>query len=234
MYETRFLPLNLQFFADDAGDNDNNGGSEEGGQGDGQQTPGEQNGDAGNTGDSGEKTFTQTQLNSFLANERRGTESNVLKQLGDFESLDDAKAALQRLKDIEDSQKTEAQKMADSLKDYETKYNNVSSENESLKAQIAALKVGIPDESMEDVVALAEKYVSDDVDLTAAIEKVVEKYPHFKEQQQKQEPPRWTNGKHEKPQLSDVEALEEQMENAKTLPERVALRNKIAELKAKG
>ncbi|MER1249761.1 hypothetical protein NQS42_18225 [Bacillus sp. C10(2022)] len=234
MYETRFLPLNLQFFADDAGDNDNNSSSGEGGQGDGQQIPGEQNGDAANTGDSGEKTLPQSKVNSLVADERRNTQASVLKQLGDFESIEQAKEWAQKMRDLEDSQKTEEQKRDERLQEFETQTENLSKENQSLKAQVAALKVGIPDESMEDVIALAEKYVSDDVDLTAAIEKVVEKYPHFKEQQQKQAPPRWTNGNHEKPQLSDVEALEEQLKNAKTLPERVALRNKLTELKAKG
>ncbi|MCY8345039.1 hypothetical protein MOC74_06085 [Bacillus haynesii] len=201
MYETHFLPLNLQFFADGAAE----GGSGEGGQGDGQQTPGEQNGDAANTGDSGEKTFTQTQLNSFLANERRGTESNVLKQLGDFESLDDAKAALQKLKDIEDSQKTEAQKMADSLKDYETKYETVSNENESLKAQIAAMGAGVQADAVQDVVTLAKPLVSDEVDMNAAIVKVLEKYPHFKGEAPEPEKPVYTAGPNQKQRPTEMD-----------------------------
>ncbi|WP_307894059.1 hypothetical protein [Bacillus swezeyi] len=230
MYDKRFLPLNLQFFAEDAGDNDNNGGSGEGVQGDDQQNPGAQNGSADNTGDSGEKTVPQSKVNSLVATERRDT----LKKLGDFESIDQAKEWIQKMRGLEESQKTEEQKRDERLQEFETQNQTLSSENESLKAQVAALKVGVTEESMEDVVTLAQKYVSDDVDLNAAIEKVIEKYPHFKEQQQKQDSPRWTNGNHQKPQLSDVEALEEQMKNAKTLPERVALRNKIAELKAKG
>ncbi|MGN7243293.1 hypothetical protein ACTHQC_07425 [Bacillus paralicheniformis] len=180
MYETRFLPLNLQFFADDAGDNDNNGGSEEGGQGDGQQTPGEQNGDAANTGDSGEKTLPQSKVNSLVADERRNTQASILKQLGDFESLDDAKAALQKLKDIEDSQKTEAQKQAERLQEYETQSQKLANENESLKAQMAAITAGVQSDAVQDVVTLAKPLVSDEMDMNAAIAKVLEKYPHFK------------------------------------------------------
>ncbi|MEN7359481.1 hypothetical protein ABC915_21930 [Bacillus licheniformis] len=205
MYETRFLPLNLQFFADDAGDNDNNGGSGEGGQGDGQQTPGEQNGDAANTGDSGEKTFTQTQLNSFLANERRGTESNVLKQLGDFESLDDAKAALQKLKEIEDSQKTEAEKQADMLKQLEDTKTTLASENESLKAQNAAILAGVQKDAIEDVVTLAKPYVSDEVDINGAIEKVLEKYPHFKGEAEEPPKPVYTAGPNQKQRPTEMD-----------------------------
>ncbi|MFE5470164.1 hypothetical protein ACFQ8I_29670, partial [Bacillus cereus] len=63
---------------------------------------------------------------------------------------------LAKFQEWQESQKTEAEKMADSLKDYETKYNTVSSENESLKAQISAIKLGVNADSVPDVVAFAK------------------------------------------------------------------------------
>lgn len=227
----KLLRLNLQHFADEgegagAGNNADPAANPEG-----QQTGGQ---DPQNPSQEGEKTFTQEDVNSIAAKEAKKAQEKILKQLGvsDFKS---AKDGLQKLQEIEDSKKTEAEKMAESLKEYETKYETVSSENESLKAQIAAMGAGVQADAVQDVVTLAKPLVSDEVDMNAAIEKVLEKYPHFKgEQQQEPKSPKWTNGTHQKPPLNDLAALEEQLNNTSSFAERIALRNKITALKAKG
>lgn len=228
----RLLRLNLQFFAEQGGDSGAGGTdtTDPAATPEGQQQGGQEQQNPSNEGG---KTFTQEQVNKIAAKERKEGLESFLKELG-FEDFDNAKDGMQKYREWQKSQKTEAEKMADSLKDYETKYNTVSSENESLKAQISAMKLGVNADSVPDVVALAKNYVSDEVDFDGAMQMVVEKYPHFKGQQEQSETPSWTTETHQKQQLSELESLEEQMKSAKTLPERIALRNKITALKAKG
>lgn len=229
----RLLRLNLQFFAEQsdpnagAANNPDPAANPEGNQ---QQEPQQQE----PTQQQQEKLLPQSDVNNLIAKETKRAQEKLLKQLG-VEDFKSAKEGLAKFKEWQESQKTEAEKMADSLKDYETKYNTVSSENESLKAQISAMKLGVNADSVPDVVALAKNYVSDEVDMNAAMQMVVEKYPHFKGQQHEESnSPTWTTGTHKKQQLSELESLEEQMNNTKSFAERISLRNKITALKAKG
>ncbi|MCY8902954.1 hypothetical protein MOD76_19865 [Bacillus spizizenii] len=224
----RLLRLNLQHFAEEGA-----GGADKA---DPAATPeGQQQGgqDPQNPSQEGGKTFTQDDVNSIAAREAKAAKENLLKQLG-VEDFKNAKEGLAKFKEWQDSQKTEAEKQAERLQEFETQTQTLSSENESLKAQISAMKLGVNADSVPDVVALAKNYVSDEMDLDAAMQKVVEKYPHFKGQQEQSETPSWTTETHKKQQLSELESLEEEMKSAKTLPERIALRNKITALKAKG
>lgn len=197
----RLLRLNLQHFAEEGAGGANNP--------DPAVTPEDQQQsgqDPQNPSNEGEKTFTQEDVNSIAAKEAKKAQEKLLKQLGvsDFKS---AKEGLEKLKEIQDSQKTEAEKQAERLQEFETQNQTLSSENETLKAQISAMKLGVNADSVPDVVALAKNYVSDEVDMNAAMQMVVEKYPHFKEQQQEETPqPKFTNGEHKKQPSSELEA----------------------------
>lgn len=153
-----------------------------------------------------DKMFTQEDLNGIVAKEAKKAQEKLLKQLG-VEDFNSAKEGLTKLKEFQDAQKTEAEKQAEQLKQLEESYNNTSSENESLKAQLSALKAGVQSESIDDVVVLAKTLVSDDVDMDAAIAQVIQKYPHFAQQQVEEEPkkPSFTQGKHEKQEQSELD-----------------------------
>lgn len=155
------------------------------------------------------KTFTQEELNNIAAKEAKKAQEKLLKQLG-IEDFNNAKDGLQKFKEWQDSQKTDQQKQADRLKELETNFSSTSDENSMLKAQISAMKVGVLAESVEDVVVLAKMMVNDETDMDAAIVKVVEKYPHFKEQKvpdakPPETKPSFSTGQHQKPQESDVD-----------------------------
>lgn len=200
----RLLRLNLQFFAEQSDPNAGGANNPDPAANPGEQQQGGP--DPQNPSNEGGKTFTQEDVNSIAAREAKAAKESLLKQLG-VEDFKNAKEGIAKFKEWQESQKTEAEKMAESLKDYETKYNTVSSENESLKAQISAMKLGVNADSVPDVVALAKNYVSDEVDMNAAMQMVVEKYPHFKEQQQEETPqPKFTNGEHKKQPSSELEA----------------------------
>ncbi|CAN2247534.1 hypothetical protein [Bacillus vallismortis] len=197
----RLLRLNLQHFAEEGA-----GGADKA---DPAATPeGQQQGgqDPQNPSNEEGKTFTQEDVNSIAAREAKAAKENLLKQLG-VEDFKNAKEGLAKFKEWQDSQKTEAEKQAERLQEFENQNQTLSSENETLKAQISAMQAGVNADSVADVVTLAKNLVSDEMDMNAAIQKVVEKYPHFKEQQQEETPkPQFTNGEHKKQPSSELDA----------------------------
>ena len=192
----RFLPLNLQFFA-------------EGGEG-GDQTPVEQSGGQENkTGTAPEKAeeklFRQEDVNNIVAREVKKTQEKLLKELG-IDDFENAKEGLQKFREWQESQKTEQEKMQETLKKLQTDNEALANENANLKAQLAALKQGVKADSLEDVVALAERLVNDETTIDDAIKQVIEKYPHFAEkanEEEQEQKPKFTTGQHTKTDNSD-------------------------------
>lgn len=109
---------------------------------------------------------------------KRLHESEMLKSLGvtDFNQL---KQSLEKFREIEDSQKTEAQKQKERMEELETNFTNTKEENANLQAKLSAYTAGVKAESVDDVIILAKAFVTDDTDINAAIEKVIAKYPQF-------------------------------------------------------
>lgn len=200
---TNHLKMRLQFF------NGGEPGAGEGGQGepvDPSPTP-----SGSDEPKEPEKTFTQDDVNNLIARETKKQQEKLLKQLG-IENFENAKEGMKQFKEWQDAQKTEAERQAEQLKLLEENYNSTATENETLKAQISAMKAGVMANSIEDVVTLAKTLVSDDVDMDAAIVKVVEKYPHFAQNQKQDEggdePPKpsFTHGDHGKQKPSETDA----------------------------
>lgn len=157
-----------------------------------------------------DKTFTQDDVNAIATKQARAAQEKMLKQLG-IEDFDNAKEGMKKFQEWQESQKTEAEKQADALKEFETKTGTLSSENATLKAQLSALKAGVKAESADDVVALAERLVNEETDINVAIASVIEKYPHFA-QVAEPEPdpnappkPQFSNGQHQTQPKSDAE-----------------------------
>lgn len=157
-----------------------------------------------------DKKFTQTDVNNLVAKESKTAQEKLLKKLG-IEDFDSAKDGLEKFKQWKQDQKTDAEKQAEALKEYETKTGSLSSENATLKAQLSALKAGVKAESADDVVALAERLVNDDTDINAAIASVIEKYPHFAQVAEPESDPnappkpQFSNGQHQTQPLSDAD-----------------------------
>lgn len=146
-----------------------------------------------------EKVFTQEDVNNLIAKEKKRVQEKFLKELG-VDDFENAKEGLQKFKEWQESQKTEQEKQAERLQALEKERSSLAEENNSLKSQLAALKAGVKAESVDDVVVLAQKYVSDEVDIDKAIQQVLEKYPHFKAQQEQQQEvpkPHFTTGQHQ-------------------------------------
>lgn len=167
------LHMNLQFFAADTGAVGGNGdpapvttGTDEIGTGEPETKP-EDN-----------KTFTQKDVNSIAAKEARKAQEKLFKEVG-IEDFENAKEGLQKFKEWQDSQKTEAEKQSEALNTLKQEKDTLAKERSQLQSQISAMKAGVNGDSVEDVIALAERLVNDDTDIDAAIKQVIEKYPHF-------------------------------------------------------
>lgn len=145
------------------------------------------------------KTFTQDDVNAIAAKEAKKAQEKFLKQLGvtDFKT---AKEGLEKYNQMIDSQKSDAQKALERAQELESKVNTYETENKTLNAKIAAFSAKVKADSVDDVIVLANNLVNDDTDINAAIVKVLEKYPHFKEDgltTKEPEKPTFTQGTHE-------------------------------------
>ncbi|MEK4003018.1 hypothetical protein MHI59_29705 [Bacillus sp. FSL K6-2822] len=149
-------------------------------------------------------TFTQEQLEEAKLQQ----EAALLKKLG-VENLDQLKQTVKGWNEYQESQKTEQEKTNEKLTTFETQLQEKNESLFNLQAENAAIKSGITEEkNLNAVITLAKTKVSDDVDITKAIEMVVEEFPHFKgvvEEPQGTPKPTFTTGQHQKQILTEAE-----------------------------
>lgn len=152
------------------------------------------------------KTFTQDDVTGLVAKEAKKAQEKLLKQLG-VTDFDNAKDGLQKFKEWQESQKTEAEKKQEALENLQKDSQAKDDQLFSANAKLSALTSGVQADFLDDVIVLAKAQISDDVDMNEAIAKVVEKYPHFKGevQQEQQQAPKFTTGQHTKQQTSELD-----------------------------
>jgi hypothetical protein len=163
--EKSILPLKLQLFAEETGN--------EGGE------PG------GNAGDNGDdknpppaKTFTQEELNAIAKREKEEGKKSILKELG-FEDIKTVKDGLSKFKEWQDSQKTEAEKTAQTLKEKEDAITSANDKLALANAKLDAVKAGVNPKYVDDVVALAMIKISDEKPMETVLTEMKETYPNF-------------------------------------------------------
>jgi hypothetical protein len=169
--------MNLQLFAEGSGGNE--GGA--GGAGGNEPNQGGAGGNEPNQGgEGGAELFkgTQQDVNNIVARETKKAQEKLLKEFG-FEDFEGAKDGIEKYRQHLESQKSEGEKQTEALQKATNKNDELTKENDSLKSQLSALKAGVSPDSLDDVIALAQNYLSDDVGFEDAIKKVVEKYPQF-------------------------------------------------------
>ncbi|PGA79594.1 hypothetical protein COL94_28680 [Bacillus wiedmannii] len=149
-------------------------------------------------------TFTQEQMDEA----KQQQEAAFLKKLG-VENLDQLKQSLKGWNEYQESQKTEQEKTNEKLTTFETQLQEKNESLFNLQAENAAIKSGITEEkNLNAVITLAKTKVSDDIDITKAIEMVVEEFPHFKgvvEEPQGAPKPTFTTGQHQKKTQTEAE-----------------------------
>ena len=132
-------------------------------------------GDNGAAGQGG-KTFTQEQVNSMIAAEKRKNLSSVYKGLG-FESEEAAKEFVEKYKQEEEKNKSELVKEQEKNKQLEAEKAAEATRAQDLQYRFDAISEGCDAKSAEDVVVLAKAKMSDDKDFAAALKEVKEQYP---------------------------------------------------------
>lgn len=133
------------------------------------------NGDNG-SGGAEDKTFTQEQVNSMIAAEKRKNLSSVYKGLG-FDSEETAKAFVDKYKGEEEKNKTDLVKAQERASQLEAEKSAEAAKAQDLQYRFDAMAEGCDAKSAADVVVLAKAKMSDDKDFAAALKEVKEQYP---------------------------------------------------------
>lgn len=123
-----------------------------------------------------EKTFTQADVDKLIQERVARERKNQLP-----------KEELNAYNEWKKSQKTEEEKKNEALTNAEKA--RVAAEERALLAEtkVTCLSKGVVATSVDDVVILAKAMVTEEVTIEKAIDKVLEKYPSFKGEQQQEE-----------------------------------------------
>lgn len=130
----------------------------------------------GASGGSDDKTFTQEQVNSMIAAEKRKNAASFYKGLG-FDSEEAAKEFVGKYKDQEEKNKSELVKAQEKAAQAEAERNAEKTKAQDLQYKFDAIAEGCDAKAAEDVVVLAKAKMSDDKDFAAALKEVKEQYP---------------------------------------------------------
>lgn len=123
-----------------------------------------------------EKTFTQADVDKLIQERVARERKNQL-----------SKEELKAYQEWKESQKTEEEKKNEALTNSEKA--RVAAEERALLAEtkVTCLSKGVIATSVDDVVTLAKAMVTEEVTIEQAIDKVLEKYPSFKGEQQQED-----------------------------------------------
>lgn len=121
--------------------------------------------------ESGEKTFTQAEVGAIGAKEKAQGKSAILKLFG-VASEEEAKTQAEEFKKWQESQKTEQQKIDETIK-AATKLAS-QSEKRAIAAEnkLTALAAGVTTESLEDALAIALRKTTDEKPLEKVLEEM--------------------------------------------------------------
>ena len=128
----------------------------------------------------GSKTFTQSQVSSMMAKEKKEGKRSILKALG-FESEEDAKKAIEGYNKYLEDQKTEADKQKEAIDKANSERTEALKRAKAAENKVACYDSGINSEYIDDVLAIASTKVSDEKDLVEVLKEMKEdkKYENF-------------------------------------------------------
>lgn len=115
-----------------------------------------------------EKMFTQADVNRMMAAEKEQGRKSILKELG-VEDVSSAKEGLQKYHEYLNSQKTTLEQAQEQSKQLQANYDNAVKEATYAKNCMAAMKLGVTVDSVDDLVALASGKVTQEKTLEAVI-----------------------------------------------------------------
>lgn len=177
--EKKYLPMNLQLFAEpgqddqnNAGDNNNNNANNN--------SSGEANGNQGQNGNSGEKTFTQTEVNNMMTKEKNEGKRAILKSLG-FKDEEEAKKSIEEYNKYVESKKTDDEKKAEALKIAKSEKDEAIKRASLAESKLACYNAGVSKDYIDDVMLIASSKVTEEKTLDKVLEEMKKdkKYESF-------------------------------------------------------
>lgn len=169
--------IGLQFFADDADNDEENTEVEEGADdNDSDDAKGKDGGKSGGGKDTKktEKTFSQAQVTKMMTREKNQGRSAALKELG-IDPKDSKAIAM--VKALIESQKTDEQKAAEKDAEAQNKAREAEQRAQVAEAKAEAMMLGVKTQYVDDVVTLALAKMTEDSDLKTVIGEFKTKYP---------------------------------------------------------
>ena len=173
MYKKSFI--SFQFFAEpDAGGS----GSQQNTQDPNNQNQQNQNNQQQNNQNQQSIQYTQEQINTMMANEKRTARQALLKSLGielkDGEKYEDA---IKRIKGTLDAGKTQAQLDAEAKIKAESERDEANKKVSALETKVAALSAGVKPEALDDVITLTQAKVLSGKTTDQALNELKTAYP---------------------------------------------------------
>lgn len=170
------IPLNLQFFADDNGGENNEQGSQDqqGAQGAAGTEDNQNNDGSGEEQKKTEKTFTQHQVSAMMAKEKKQGKAAAYSELGI--DPNDTKM-ISMLKALIEAQKTDEQKAAEQASAQAAKIVEAEKRAALAEAKAEAMQAGVKPDYVDDCITVALSKVNETTDLATALKGLKEKYP---------------------------------------------------------
>ncbi len=122
-----------------------------------------------------EKTLSQEEVNGLLAREKNKAIEGLLKELG-AEDAKSVKASLKQLKELQDSQKSETEKLAESLEAEKASKAEAEKRATALEARLSAITQGVDPKKVDKFVKIAMTYDGETVE-----DKITEALADFEE-----------------------------------------------------
>ena len=173
------LPFNLQLFAEPNNNSGGTGGSEDNGGANNNNNGDGENGNQGQN-NSGEKTFTQTEVNNMMTKEKNEGRRAVLKSLG-FKDEEEAKKSLEEYNKYLESKKTDDEKKTEALKTAKSEKDEALKRAIEAESKLACYNAGVSKDYIDDVMLIASSKVSEDKSLDKVLEEMKKdkKYESF-------------------------------------------------------
>ena len=170
--EKKYLPMNLQLFAEP--DPNNAGGST-----DESNDAGEMNGNQ-SQGNTGEKTFTQSEVNNMMAKEKNEGRRAILKSLG-FKDEEEAKKTLEDYNKYLESKKTDDEKKTEALNLAKKEKVDALKRATEAESKLACYNAGVSKDYIDDVMLIASNKITEEKDLDKVLEEMKKdkKYSSF-------------------------------------------------------
>jgi len=177
--EKKYLPMNLQLFAEPGQDNQNNAGDNNNNNAN-NNSSGEANGNQGQNGNSGEKTFTQTEVNNMMTKEKNEGKRAILKSLG-FKDEEEAKKSIEEYNKYLESKKTDDEKKAEALKTAKSEKDEAIKRASLAESKLACYNAGVSKDYIDDVMLIASSKVTEEKTLDTVLEEMKKdkKYESF-------------------------------------------------------